>query len=175
MVFCRYTFASGSADNIKQWMFPDGNFIQNLSGHNAIINTLAVNSDGVLVSGGTTWCHQDKMFKIESLLIDSQGFLLVNIDSKIHVVKMNKMLQIVIHHFCSLHSRQWNHPHVGLEDGLQLPADSCRCTAWISGQWVGHFCLHVRQLREPADHRRGRQDHQSVQRGWLSRKFCSHV
>uniref|UniRef100_A0A8C4IPS0 Pleiotropic regulator 1 n=1 Tax=Dicentrarchus labrax TaxID=13489 RepID=A0A8C4IPS0_DICLA len=47
----QYTFASGSADNIKQWMFPDGNFIQNLSGHNAIINTLAVNSDGVLVSG----------------------------------------------------------------------------------------------------------------------------
>lgn len=52
LLFCRYTFASGSADNIKQWMFPDGNFIQNLSGHNAIINTLAVNSDGVLVSGG---------------------------------------------------------------------------------------------------------------------------
>lgn len=52
LVFCRYTFASGSADNIKQWKFPDGNFIQNLSGHNAIINTLAVNSDGVLVSGG---------------------------------------------------------------------------------------------------------------------------
>ncbi|KAK7929497.1 hypothetical protein WMY93_005892 [Mugilogobius chulae] len=47
----QYTFASGSADNIKQWMFPDGNFIQNLSGHNAIINTLAVNSDSVLVSG----------------------------------------------------------------------------------------------------------------------------
>uniref|UniRef100_A0A3Q3F5B6 Pleiotropic regulator 1 n=1 Tax=Kryptolebias marmoratus TaxID=37003 RepID=A0A3Q3F5B6_KRYMA len=47
----QYTFASGSADNIKQWRFPDGNFIQNLSGHNAIINTLAVNSDGVLVSG----------------------------------------------------------------------------------------------------------------------------
>ncbi|XP_077479734.1 pleiotropic regulator 1 [Stigmatopora argus] len=47
----QYTFASGSADNIKQWMFPDGKFIQNLSGHNAIINTLAVNSDGVLVSG----------------------------------------------------------------------------------------------------------------------------
>ncbi|XP_016145067.1 pleiotropic regulator 1-like [Sinocyclocheilus grahami] len=47
----RYTFASGSPDNIKQWKCPDGNFIQNLSGHNAIINTLAVNSDGVLVSG----------------------------------------------------------------------------------------------------------------------------
>ncbi|KAI1887454.1 hypothetical protein AGOR_G00190460 [Albula goreensis] len=47
----QYTFASGSPDNIKQWKFPEGSFIQNLSGHNAIINTLAVNSDGVLVSG----------------------------------------------------------------------------------------------------------------------------
>ncbi|XP_036617939.1 pleiotropic regulator 1-like [Trichosurus vulpecula] len=46
-----YTFASGSPDNIKQWKFPDGNFIQNLSGHDAIVNTLAVNLDGVLVSG----------------------------------------------------------------------------------------------------------------------------
>ncbi len=50
--FRRYTMASASADNIKQWKFPDGNFIQNLTGHNAILNCLAVNSDGVLVSGG---------------------------------------------------------------------------------------------------------------------------
>jgi pleiotropic regulator 1 len=46
-----FTFASGSADNIKQWKFPDGNFIQNLSGHNAIVNCLGLNSDDVLVSG----------------------------------------------------------------------------------------------------------------------------
>ncbi|XP_060594320.1 pleiotropic regulator 1-like [Ruditapes philippinarum] len=46
----QYTFASGSPDNIKQWKFPDGNFLQNLSGHSAIINSLAVNSDNVLVS-----------------------------------------------------------------------------------------------------------------------------
>ena len=51
----RFTFASGSADNIKQWKFPDGNFIQNLSGHNAIVNCLGLNSDSVLVSGG--WCQ----------------------------------------------------------------------------------------------------------------------
>ena len=44
--------ASASPDNIKQWKFPDGNFIQNLSGHNAILNTLSVNADGSLVSGG---------------------------------------------------------------------------------------------------------------------------
>jgi len=47
-----YMFASGSPDNIKQWMCPDGKFIQNLSGHNAIVNCLGLNSDGVLVSGG---------------------------------------------------------------------------------------------------------------------------
>lgn len=55
IVFClpsRYSFASGSPDNIKQWKFPDGVFLQNLSGHNAIINSLAVNADGVLVSAG---------------------------------------------------------------------------------------------------------------------------
>jgi WD40 repeat protein len=52
-------FASASPDNIKQWTCPDGKFIQNLSGHNAIINCLAVNPEGVLVSGadnGTLHC-----------------------------------------------------------------------------------------------------------------------
>ena len=48
----RFTFASASPDNIKQWKFPDGNFIQNLSGHQSIVNALAINTDGVLVSGG---------------------------------------------------------------------------------------------------------------------------
>ncbi|ELT96058.1 hypothetical protein CAPTEDRAFT_223827 [Capitella teleta] len=48
----QYTMASSSPDNIKQWKFPDGNFIQNLSGHNAIVNTLALNEDNVLVSSG---------------------------------------------------------------------------------------------------------------------------
>lgn len=47
--------ASASADNIKQWKFPEGNFIQNLAGHNAILNCMAVNSDGVLVSGGMSF------------------------------------------------------------------------------------------------------------------------
>lgn len=45
-------FASGSADNIKEWKCPEGMFIQNLSGHNSIINSLACNEDGVLVSAG---------------------------------------------------------------------------------------------------------------------------
>ncbi|XP_047100416.1 pleiotropic regulator 1 [Schistocerca piceifrons] len=54
-----YMFASASPDNIKQWKCPDGKFVQNLPGHNAIINCLAVNPEGVLVSGadnGTLHC-----------------------------------------------------------------------------------------------------------------------
>lgn len=48
----RFCFASGSPDNIKIWKLPDGNFLQNFTGHQSIVNTLAINSDGVLVSGG---------------------------------------------------------------------------------------------------------------------------
>ncbi|KAL3315524.1 hypothetical protein Ciccas_005847 [Cichlidogyrus casuarinus] len=44
-------FVSGSPDNIKQWKLPNGVFLQNMSGHNAIINALAVNHDNVVVSG----------------------------------------------------------------------------------------------------------------------------
>jgi pleiotropic regulator 1 len=47
-----HAMATASPDNIKQWKFPDGNFLQNLSGHTAIVNTLALNQDNVLVSGG---------------------------------------------------------------------------------------------------------------------------
>lgn len=57
-------FASGSPDNIKQWLCPEGKFIQNLSGHNAIVNCLGLNSDGVLVSGGNViWLLLDNFFQ----------------------------------------------------------------------------------------------------------------
>ncbi|KAG6809439.1 pre-mRNA-splicing factor prp46 [Tricholoma furcatifolium] len=48
-----YSFASGSAggNNIKKWKCPEGAFVFNFSGHNAIINTLSVNSEGVFFSG----------------------------------------------------------------------------------------------------------------------------
>ena len=47
----KYMFASASPDNIKEWKCPEGKFIQNLSGHNAIVNCMAANADDVLVSG----------------------------------------------------------------------------------------------------------------------------
>lgn len=47
-----FTFASGSAGSIKQWKCPEGAFMQNFEGQNAIINTLSVNEDNVFFSGG---------------------------------------------------------------------------------------------------------------------------
>lgn len=49
-----YSFASGSSggNNIKKWKCPEGAFVHNFSGHDAIINTVAVNEDGVMFSGG---------------------------------------------------------------------------------------------------------------------------
>jgi pleiotropic regulator 1 len=47
-----YSMASASPDNIKEWKLPNAEFIQNLSGHDAILNALASNTDNVLVSAG---------------------------------------------------------------------------------------------------------------------------
>jgi pleiotropic regulator 1 len=49
-----YSFATGSAggNNIKKWKCPEGAFVFNFGGHNAIINSLSVNSEGVFFSGG---------------------------------------------------------------------------------------------------------------------------
>jgi len=46
------SFASAGADNIRAWKLPEGQQIRKLSGHNTTINTLALNLDNVIVSGG---------------------------------------------------------------------------------------------------------------------------
>lgn len=46
-----FTFASGSAQSIKQWKCPEGAFMQNFEGVNGIVNTLSVNEDDILFSG----------------------------------------------------------------------------------------------------------------------------
>lgn len=47
------TFCSGAADCVKQWQGRDGKFLKNYSHHNGqIVDSMAVNDDGVLVTGG---------------------------------------------------------------------------------------------------------------------------
>lgn len=43
---------TGSADKIKKFSFPNGDFMCNFSGQQSIINSLAINGDDVVVSAG---------------------------------------------------------------------------------------------------------------------------
>ncbi len=45
------SFLSGAADCLKKWQGKEGRFIKSFTGHKAVINTLAMNDDGVVVSG----------------------------------------------------------------------------------------------------------------------------
>ncbi|KAI7897539.1 WD40-repeat-containing domain protein [Cokeromyces recurvatus] len=47
-----FGFVSGSADAVKGWKCPEGMFMQNYERKKAIINTLSINQDGVIFSGG---------------------------------------------------------------------------------------------------------------------------
>lgn len=44
------TFLSSAADALKKWRGRDGSFIKNFTGHKAVINAVAINDNGVLVS-----------------------------------------------------------------------------------------------------------------------------
>jgi pleiotropic regulator 1 len=46
------TFCSASADSIRKWQGKNGRFLHKLNGHHSVLNALAVQEEGVLVSGG---------------------------------------------------------------------------------------------------------------------------
>ncbi|KEQ67451.1 WD40 repeat-like protein [Aureobasidium melanogenum CBS 110374] len=55
-----FTFASASKDMIKKWKCPESALMHNYRGHHGLINTLSVNKDNVMFSGGddglfTSW------------------------------------------------------------------------------------------------------------------------
>lgn len=55
-----YTFASAGADKIRIWKCPEGDHLRALPDHSAVLNSLALNADNVLVSGadnGTLHLH----------------------------------------------------------------------------------------------------------------------
>ena len=47
-----YSFISAGADDIKIWSCPEGKYIRSIKGGEGIINSIALNRDGVFVSGG---------------------------------------------------------------------------------------------------------------------------
>ena len=79
-----FTFASASPDAIKQFKLPGGDFIQNLPGHKAIINTLSTNEDEVLFSGGddgtmkfwdwkSGYCYQSTATTVQPGSLDTEA------------------------------------------------------------------------------------------------------
>lgn len=75
---------SGAADNMKKWEAKEGRFLRNFSGHNAIINSIAINQDGVMVSSAdngsmrfwdytTGYCFQRETTKAQPGSLDSEA------------------------------------------------------------------------------------------------------
>ena len=102
----QYTFASAAPDNIKQWKFPDGkfflysilapkrllgNFIQNISGHNSILNAIAVNSDGVCVSGADNGSMQWFDWRTGYNFQRDQGLFLEIYTLRRHLIGVNHL------------------------------------------------------------------------------------
>ncbi|KAG2843473.1 hypothetical protein JG687_00007208 [Phytophthora cactorum] len=78
-----HTFMSGAADNMKKWEAKEGRFLRNFSTHNAIINSISINQDGVMASCGdngsmrfwdyqTGYCFQNDSTKAQPGSLDSE-------------------------------------------------------------------------------------------------------
>ncbi|CAI5745123.1 unnamed protein product [Peronospora destructor] len=78
-----HTFVSGAADNMKKWEAKQGRFLRNFSTHNAIINSISINQDGVMISCGdngsmrfwdyqTGYCFQSDSTKAQPGSLDSE-------------------------------------------------------------------------------------------------------
>jgi pleiotropic regulator 1 len=87
------TFVSAAADSIRKWQGKNGRFLHRLSGHNAVLNAVAVQDDGVLVSGGDDgtmhfWdyqsghCFQQEVAKVQpgSLQQAENGIMALQFD-----------------------------------------------------------------------------------------------
>lgn len=79
-----FSFLSASQDNLKKWQAKDGKFLKNFEGHNAVVNTLAINEDGVVASGGdngsmhmwdyqTGYCFQKTETIVQPGSLDSEA------------------------------------------------------------------------------------------------------
>lgn len=69
---------------MKKWEAKEGHFLRNFSGHNAIINSVAMNQDGVMVSSAdngsmkfwdynTGYCFHEGVTKAQPGSLDSEA------------------------------------------------------------------------------------------------------
>jgi pleiotropic regulator 1 len=100
----------GGSDNIKVWKCPEGRFLRNISGHNAIINSVALNKDGVLVSGadnGTLnfWDYRSgALFQQEESKVQSGS---LSSEAGIFAIKFDKSSTRMITAECDKTIKMW--------------------------------------------------------------------
>ena len=70
------SFATGSTGSIKQWKGPEGTFMHNFDGHGSIINTLSLNAQDVLFSGGKVPLDDELRNSHRQMKIDTDFVLL---------------------------------------------------------------------------------------------------
>lgn len=62
----QWAFMAASADNVKKYKLPEGQFAHNMiQNQRAIINAMAINQDGVVATGadnGSLWCARSSSF-----------------------------------------------------------------------------------------------------------------
>ena len=93
----QYAFLGGSADNIKKYKLPNGEFAHNMIQQQAgIINSMAINEDGVVASGadnGSLWCARRS--RRQRLFTQCSAVACVNVagrHSRISTINLNKLV-----------------------------------------------------------------------------------
>lgn len=130
-----WTFASGSTGSIKQWKCPEGAFMQNFEGQNAIVNTLSVNEDNVLFSGGILY---NILFSLAQLL-----------NTHISVKKINILTNLI--------RRQRLHQFLGLENRSPLSIPRHNRATRLPRRRSRPDELNIRSYRPQINMRRSRQ------------------
>ena len=169
-----YTFASASPDHIKKWKSPEGKFLQNIAGHNSIINCLAINQDNV------SRAHKQRASPalIRALLtcpLPVTGATTLHPASHATAPLLQRKRALLQRRaLLSPHRplagacgrrRQRQAPLLRLEDGLQLPDARDGGAARLAREREGHLLRGLRPLWLAAHHRRGGQDGQDLEGG----------
>ena len=65
-----FAFASASAENVKKFALPEGTFLHNmLQQQRAIVNTMAVNEEGVMATGEAGMAVAISLYSVKSYLL----------------------------------------------------------------------------------------------------------
>lgn len=133
--------------SIKKWKCPEGIFVNNFVGHEAIINTMSLNQEGVMFSGGE-WRRVD----LADRLADNGTLTMWDYATGLPFQHLKDI------------------PQPGSLDA-EAVSRAVPLTHVRMLSIVGRLLFNVRQNGHTADYWRSGQDHQSVLRAGMIRSF----